>query len=437
MDMASKPNTPSSDAIEQALGRVLASKTFEGNQRLASFLSYVVRESLAGQGKAIRAKTIALDVYGYAPGDIERRESVVRVDAGRLRRKLATYYRDEGQGEMIRMSLPIGSYAPQFETVNPGTLDRRPSGRPRRGEFSIGIAVSGTLVLVLLFAVAIFSPDPKSEVDERTLRRAVFETSPRRLEAINLANEARDLIFPAVNPVRLDLALAAFKTVVEIDPLYSGGHAGLSQVLATHAVLMPAGPEKDIRFAEAMASSRQALDLAPDEAWSLSAAAWLDFAQRDFEAGARKSTRASELAPNDPHIAEFDALIALYSGNFDRVIETNEKMSTPGRSDTGFVFRNAAGSAWFHKGEYEKSAKALEAAIADGAPVGPVSVAYLMAAYHRSGDQGRANELAARYRTNWPTQRVDLLFQTLFRDPAHGRDLSEGMRGAGWSPHEP
>lgn len=53
--------------------------------------------------------------YGYTVDELDGRESVVRVDAGRLRRKLEEYYGDVGKGDEVRLSLPKGGYTPTFE----------------------------------------------------------------------------------------------------------------------------------------------------------------------------------------------------------------------------------------------------------------------------------------------------------------------------------
>ena len=73
--------------IEAALKRATSSKQLAGSPRLCDFLSYVVTEAAEGRADRVRAKTIGIDVYGHDASDGGDRENVVRVDAGRLRRK--------------------------------------------------------------------------------------------------------------------------------------------------------------------------------------------------------------------------------------------------------------------------------------------------------------------------------------------------------------
>ena len=76
------------DDIQVSVQRLLNSDEFVDSARLVAFLRYVVDQKLAGHEDNIKAKTIGMDVYGYTVDEIEDRESVVRVDAGRVRRKL-------------------------------------------------------------------------------------------------------------------------------------------------------------------------------------------------------------------------------------------------------------------------------------------------------------------------------------------------------------
>jgi hypothetical protein len=100
--------------IREALKSVAESKSFHNVERLKQILRYVVERHLAGEGPNIRAKSIALDVYSYLPDEVPDHENAIRVDIGRLRRRLAAYYSDEGKNDQLVISLPKGTYAPEF-----------------------------------------------------------------------------------------------------------------------------------------------------------------------------------------------------------------------------------------------------------------------------------------------------------------------------------
>lgn len=65
-------------------------------------------EKLSGRGEKIMGKSIAQDVYGRRAEKDIATANVVRVDAGRLRRRLELYYAEEGRGDPVRISIAKG-----------------------------------------------------------------------------------------------------------------------------------------------------------------------------------------------------------------------------------------------------------------------------------------------------------------------------------------
>ena len=206
-----------------------------------------------------------------------------------------------------------------------------------------------------------------------------------------------------------------------------------AQVLATLAILLPVAEDRQWLLTQAESFSGKAAERAPESAWVLAAKAWVAFAQGYYQDASRSSERAVELGPNDPHIVEFDTLISLYTGNFERVISESKRMEALVTGTPGFVFRNATGSARYHLGDYIGSIEAFEKSIANGGPVGPPMLAYLMAANQKLGRSERAQELASQYSETWPEARFDLVLGRLFAEKAYVDDVVSAMRMAGWS----
>jgi hypothetical protein len=77
--------------IRAALGRVLASATFQSSPRLIAFLRFVVERVLAGDEMYLKGYTIAVEALGRNADFDPRLDPIVRVEAGRLRRLLARY----------------------------------------------------------------------------------------------------------------------------------------------------------------------------------------------------------------------------------------------------------------------------------------------------------------------------------------------------------
>jgi len=102
---------PSAADVRAALERVLSSRCFEQAARSSGFLRYVVEQTLAGQGDRLKGYTVAVEVFGRPPDFDAQTDPLVRVEAGRLRRRLIEYYADEGRDDPIRLELPRGSYS--------------------------------------------------------------------------------------------------------------------------------------------------------------------------------------------------------------------------------------------------------------------------------------------------------------------------------------
>lgn len=106
---------PSADEVRDQLERMLASQTFAASPRLRTFLRYVVDRTLAGEGGQLKEYAIGADVFERSADYDPRIDSIVRVEAGRLRAKLDEYYGDEGAADRVIVRVPRGSYVPLFE----------------------------------------------------------------------------------------------------------------------------------------------------------------------------------------------------------------------------------------------------------------------------------------------------------------------------------
>lgn len=130
-------------AGRQQLDRILASKTFSQVERLKRFVSFIVREAIAGRGAELKEYVIGVEVFGKEPSFDPRTDPIVRVQARRLRARLVRYYREEGQADELIIDLPKGGYTPVFR--------RREAAVTTRPSLTTTLAGRNT-VAVLLFA---------------------------------------------------------------------------------------------------------------------------------------------------------------------------------------------------------------------------------------------------------------------------------------------
>src|SRR6478672_790761 len=100
-----------SKAILTELDRILRSPLFAHAERLRRFLKFIVTETLAGRAGRISGYSVGICVFDRDHGFEPMLDSIVRVEAGRLRAKLREYYDGDGQSDPIRIGLDKGRYA--------------------------------------------------------------------------------------------------------------------------------------------------------------------------------------------------------------------------------------------------------------------------------------------------------------------------------------
>ena len=100
--------------VRAELDRILASKGFATAGRISKLLRYVVDKTLAGETDQLKEYAVGIEVFERDDKYDPRLDSIVRVEAGRLRTKLDEYYNGEGAASPIRINLNKGGYAAQF-----------------------------------------------------------------------------------------------------------------------------------------------------------------------------------------------------------------------------------------------------------------------------------------------------------------------------------
>ena len=78
---------------------------------------YITTSLILTPEKSVREYEIACDVLGRRSNFDPLEDNIVRAQMSHLRRKLETYYREEGRSDPLRLSIPKGSYLPHFAEV--------------------------------------------------------------------------------------------------------------------------------------------------------------------------------------------------------------------------------------------------------------------------------------------------------------------------------
>ena len=106
---------PTAEEVRRQLDRILASDLFANADRLSRFLRYVVERTLAGEGDQLKEYAVGVGVFDRGEQYDPRVDSIVRVEASRLRTKIDEYYRSANGADAVVIRLPKGTYTPEFE----------------------------------------------------------------------------------------------------------------------------------------------------------------------------------------------------------------------------------------------------------------------------------------------------------------------------------
>jgi hypothetical protein len=149
------------EQLFQQIENIIKSHSLRGSESLCKLLQYLAKQSLYHPDAPLKEYQIATEVYGR-PADFDpQSDSTIRVQAGRLRLKLAEYYATEGAADPILIKIPKGSYHLTFE-ARQFDPQAQPQAVPPREAPSRSIAVEivparWRIAVVLLLAGLIIS----------------------------------------------------------------------------------------------------------------------------------------------------------------------------------------------------------------------------------------------------------------------------------------
>lgn len=109
----------SPEEVRAELARVLESELFAHSARLSRFLQRTVEAVLDGKADSVKEFALGQDVFERGADYDPRIDSIVRVEALRLRRKLNEYYERAGGEDPVIISYQPGSYVPRFHRRRP------------------------------------------------------------------------------------------------------------------------------------------------------------------------------------------------------------------------------------------------------------------------------------------------------------------------------
>jgi len=141
--------------------RVADSASFQKPSRLRDLFLYICENSLQGRLEDLREQRIGEVVFGrghdFRPND----DTIVRVEARKLRKRLEEYFASEGSQDPVVISIPKGAYVASFESRAPAASPARPGDGAGSGSAGLPGTVTrppggwtrGAAVAVIVMAV--------------------------------------------------------------------------------------------------------------------------------------------------------------------------------------------------------------------------------------------------------------------------------------------
>ena len=396
--------------IEESLERILASRAIGRSAHHRAFLQHVVGATLNAEYGRLKESTIALEVFQRDAGSFDSTtDSIVRVEAARVRQKLERYYADEGAHTTLRIEMVAGNYRPRF-------IDHAPVAVP--SSLSRGFSVAGRGIVPADLPATVLA----------TYERAWYMMRTRTLDGYRKALALFE------DAIRQEPEFAAAYRAIGWARINIAGHLGvppeagdqgpaMAAAIERARAIEPDNPELDslqgtylcryrfdldggqVLFETALKNSPESWGARSSFAWWLIFRGQFDQAQRMFDAEFAQDPFAFFMRHNLGSLAYFQRDFVRAERIFSEALEME-----PGH----LIVRIAHASALIALGSTDAAVNEISSCWAENPELGGVALEHVraLAAAHRHDEAKAAlvafdNDFAKRY------------FSPVYRSAAH------------------
>jgi Tol biopolymer transport system component len=185
------------DRVRVQLKRILSSPAFADAERGSRFLRFVVEATMEGRSSEIKESVIGVEVLGRSTSFDPKTDPIVRVEAGRLRSRLNTYYQNEGKADPVLISLPKGGYVPEFSDNKLATSAQKTT---HPALFLMAGALMGFAASALLLSYFRKASEPAD-----VLRLSILPPRGAVIEHSAISPDGKRIAFSAVSAGKLEL----------------------------------------------------------------------------------------------------------------------------------------------------------------------------------------------------------------------------------------
>jgi len=418
--------------IRAQLKRILESAEFANSTRLKDFLSYVVEESLAGRAGRIKGVTIAQTVFGAGQSFDPETNSIVRVEAGRLRQRLGEYYAGAGRHDPVRIGMPKGAYAPEF-SPNPHDIESpAPRAETRRKDQKHrlrwpALALAALLAIILVgWLLSVRDRQTPAAVQTPHSGAPTTPTSESRI----LFDQAFSVLMPPEDAARMAAAQGLFERVIELEPGFAGGYSGKSLTHSIKVLFVKSGdPPRDIGQALSLAS--RAVELDQEDALGYSALALAHALEPDRDRTLENARLALSASRRDANSNAMAALALLVADHPKEAINLISSALRVNPDAPRMPYLNILAIAYYVNGDLAQAAQVLEENAARNGPTGPHMDVFLAATYAGLGRTFEAEAVVARLLRTAPDYPVEPWLAHFLRSDQALTEAMDRLRAAG------
>ena len=236
------------------IDKLVASHALHGSESLCKLLRYLAKHALEQPGIPLKEYQIATELFGRQSDFDPQLDSMVRVQAGRLRSKLAEYYGSEGAEDPVWVELPKGTYVLTFHQGTPASAKAHTAGthetphdgassQPSSNKLRLAVGVLTVALVVSLAAIAVLMSARRVNRDVQAAERepvpAAFQTFWKGF--LTGPGEPWVIFSNAAFVGRPDLGLRYYNPAHDSKELIFDHYTGVGEVLAVHNLDMVFG----------------------------------------------------------------------------------------------------------------------------------------------------------------------------------------------------
>ncbi|HEX3353535.1 MAG TPA: hypothetical protein VHS34_11985 [Terriglobales bacterium] len=226
------------------IDRLVNSHVLHGSESLCKLLRYLAEHALDHPGSPLKEYQIATEVFGRSPSFDPQSDSTIRVQAGRLRLKIAEYYSSEGGDDPIQVEMPKGTYVVSFHRREPNAtrqLASVPGAEQAAAEQKTDLnqklaLVLGGLLILAVIAIAFLLATRNSRVTDRGAEPAPQAFSTFWKSFLTGPEEPWVIFSNGAFVGRPETGMRYFDPARDARDVILDHYTGVGEVLAVHAL---------------------------------------------------------------------------------------------------------------------------------------------------------------------------------------------------------